>query len=100
MIEIDPSRTDLAEEFQRDPYAGHGAELQLLLNRMRRGPLKGRFVVVYTGDPPYTLARLTGVRGEGPVLLEDQTFESLRDVEWAVFKSRWKDLTGQDLALD
>ena len=26
--------------------------------------------------------------------------ESLRDVEWAVFKTRWKDLTGQELKLD
>ena len=99
MYEIDPSRTDLAEEFKAQPFGHHSPELQMVLNRMRSEPIKGRYVIVYTGTPPFTLAQLPGVRGMPPTLTE-YTFSDLGDAEWFVFKLRWKKLTGHELPFE
>ena len=40
MYKIDPGRTDLAEEFRRNPFGPHSAELQKVLNVMRWEPSK------------------------------------------------------------
>ena len=98
MYEIDPSRTDLAEEFRAQPFGFHSPELQMVLNRMRNEPIKGRYVIVYTEEPPYTLAQLPGVRGMPPAMTDD-TFTDLRAAEWFVFKLRWKKLTGHELPI-
>lgn len=100
MYEIDPKRTELAEEFKAGPFARHSAELQLVLNRMRLEPVKGRYVLVETGEAEYTLAQLTGKRGDPPKLLPDYVFASLEQAEWVVFKLRWRRLTGEELAID
>ena len=43
------------------------------------------------------IGRLSGVRGEPPEIFEDRVFTSLDEVEWEVFRLRWKQLTGADL---
>ena len=99
MYEIDPDRTDLAEEFRRDPFAEHSPDLQLLLNRMRKGSAKGRLTLVVSGQNEYTLAVLSGIRGLPPTLLEDQRFEDAAEAEWVAFRMRWEALTGCTLDL-
>ncbi len=99
MYEIDPDRTDLAEEFRSDPFAQHSPELQLLLNRMRKGSARGRLALVVTGPNEYTLAELSGIRGVPPTVLHEHRFADPAAAEWAAFKLRWERLTGRSLEL-
>ena len=48
MYEIDPSRTDLVEEFRNNPDGPHSPELDLIVNRLRIIPLAERHVLVCT----------------------------------------------------
>lgn len=100
MYEIDPRRVDLAEEFKRKPYGRHSAELQRVLNRMRSEPFEGHYVLLRDGRfGPWRLAQL-GRRPQDPILPTGDVFTDKATAEWAVFKLRWKRLTGQDLTLE
>ena len=48
---IDPERVDLAQEFYRNPWGPHSAELQRILNVMRAAPVAGKHVILMSG--PY-----------------------------------------------
>ena len=89
----------LAQEFRVQPHGRHSAELQRVLNRMRSEPFSGRFVLVqeYKGQP-YRLAQL-GATPSDPVSYTGDTFVTLAEAEWAVFKLRWRRLFGNDLAI-
>ncbi len=100
MYEIDPRRIDLAEEFKRKPYGRHSAELQRVLNRMRSEPFEGHYVLLRDGPSgPWRLAQL-GRRPQDPIIPTGDVFTDKMAAEWAVFKLRWKRLTGQDLTLE
>ncbi len=100
MYEIDPSRTDLAQEFKRKPFGRHSAELQRVLNRMRSEPLEGHYVLLRDGRfGPWKLAQL-GRRPQDPITSTGLVFQDRLEAEWAVFKLRWKRITGQDLRLE
>jgi hypothetical protein len=100
MYQIDPTRLDLAEEFRRQPYGRHSAELQRILNRMRSEPFAGHYVLVRDGRfGPYRLGRF-GATPADPITFTAQVFPTVRDAEWGVFKLRWRRLTSQDLPLD
>ena len=90
----------LAQEFRAQPHGRHSAELQRVLNRMRSEPFSGRFVLVqeYKGQP-YRLAQL-GATPSDPVSYTGDTFVTLAEAEWAVFKLRWRRHFGGDVALD
>lgn len=95
---IDGSRSDLAAEFKAKVRGPHSDELRRVLHRMRAGSLAGKYVLVV--EEPFrrwSLARLTGERGRAAETIKGQVFESLDDAEWAVFKLRWRDLTGVEL---
>jgi len=101
MYEIDPERLDLAREFKACIYGRHSGELQRVLNRMRGGSNAGRLVVVCTKrHREWTLARMGQRPGDrlGPV--PGFVFPSKTDAEWAVFKLRWRELTGRELPID
>jgi hypothetical protein len=101
MYPIDTNRKDLAREFKKNPFGPHSAELQRILNRMRWEPLKGKFVLVCTKPhKEWTLAELPGERGKPITMHPDQVFTSLADAEWAVFRKRWKRITGEELDID
>lgn len=100
MYKIDPSRLDLAEEFRRKPYGRHSAELQRVLNRMRTEPFEGHYVLIRESRVgPYKLGCF-GRTPADPITLTGDVFQTERDAEWAVFKLRWRRLTGQELPLD
>ena len=99
MYQLDPSRLDLAREFHQFPFGPHSAELRMLLNRMRKGPVKGRHILVQTTDDRYALATLSGVRGVPPTLVEGKVYDDPAAAEWEVFKIRWLELSGQTLAI-
>ncbi len=101
MYQLDPHRTDLAEAFKANPSGPHDGELLKLLDRMRGGPMAGKYVAVCTKrHREWVLGRLPGVRGELVKLLEAYRFRSFAAVEWAVFKLRWEELGGEPLDLD
>ena len=90
----------LAQEFRAQPHGRHSAELQRLLNRMRSEPFDGRHVLVQERKGlPYRLARL-GPTPVDPISYTGDTFVTLEDAEWAVFKLRWRRLFGSDLAVE
>jgi hypothetical protein len=98
MYRLDPSRKDLAAEFRRQPIGHHSEELRQVLNLFRAEPMEGKYCLIVT--KPYkewTLARLSGRRGVGPVLMHNHVFTSIEDAEWHVFKLRWAKYTGKEL---
>lgn len=98
---LDPARLDLAREFRAKIRGPHSEELRALLNRMRWGPLQGRWVLV-VADPgrAWWLAEMPGKRGLPVKIDKSRLFTSLDEAEWHVFTLRWRALTGQELKLD
>jgi hypothetical protein len=97
--QIDPRRDrELVAEFRQNPIGQHSPNLQRVLNTLRGGPLEGKYVLVCTRPfAEWTLARHPGERGQPVELLRGQTFTSLEEAEWAVFRLRWKAHTGEEL---
>lgn len=89
----------LAQEFRVRPHGRHSAELQRVLNRMRSEAFAGRYILVqdHKGQP-YRLAQL-GATPSDPISYTGDTFVTLAEAEWAVFKLRWRRLFGNDLAI-
>lgn len=86
------------DEFRQRPIGPHSPNLQRLLNAMRGAPTAGKYCLICT--KPYRewqLARLSGKRGVPATPIDGETFTSLEQAEWAVFRRRWKELTGEDL---
>ena len=98
MKKIDPSRTDIADEFKARPYGPHSADLQKVLSVMRWRETPGKYVLVETPAPnQWVLGRLPARRGE-PVELYDQlVFDRHEDGLWYLFKIRWEEHTGRRL---
>ena len=87
----------LAQEFRARPHGRHSAELQRILNRMRDSPFSGRYVLVQErSGMPYRLAQL-GATPADPISYTGDTFVTLKEAEWAVFRLRWRKLFGSDL---
>jgi hypothetical protein len=90
----------LAQEFRAQPHGRHSAELQRVLNRMRSEPFDGRHVLIQERKGlPYRLARL-GPTPADPISYTGDTFATLEDAEWAVFRVRWRNLFGSDPVVD
>jgi hypothetical protein len=101
MYQLDPTRIDLAEEFRRNPMGRHSGDLQRLINLFRSGPFAGKYVLIResrTWPVRLRLARF-GDTAQDPLVFTGNEFSSYEDAEWAVFKLRWKDHTGQDLPI-
>jgi hypothetical protein len=101
MYEIDPEQLDLAREFKAQIYGRHSGELQRVLNRMRGGPDAGRYVVICTKrHREWVLARMGKRPGDPIEPIAGYVFASKAEAEWAVFKLRWRELTGRDLPIE
>ena len=99
MYEIDPSRTDLVEEFRRNPGGPHSAELALVVNRLRLGPLGERFIIVCTRrGREWAVGRMPSARGQPVELLAGRVFDDYDDAVREVFRLRWRAVIGQELA--
>jgi hypothetical protein len=97
---IDPEK-DLvyAAEFMRIPVGHQSLGLQRVLHVFRGEPLAGKYVLVcIKPHKEWQLARLSGVRGKPPELI-DKFYNDLEDAERDVFRRRWKDITGKELQL-
>ena len=99
MYEIDPSRTDLAEEFKKNPGGPYSPELTLVVNRLRLGPREERTIMVCTKrGREWTLAKMPTVRGAKLEYYEDLVFDDYYDAAREIFRMRWHTVTGQELA--
>ena len=101
LYRIGPSDRALADEFRRSPLGPYRPDLLRLLSRLRWEPLHGKHVLVCTKrHREWVLGRVSAVRGEPIELLTDHVFDNRAAAEWAVFKIRWRNVTGQPLDLD
>lgn len=86
---------DLALAYVADPFGEHGPALRALLDFMRDEPPAGRIVLLQEAPHErWRLARLTGRRGEAPIVLDHPVLASRQDAARAVFRLRWQRLTG------
>jgi len=101
IYKIDPERDfPFAVEFMDHPVGHHSAGLQRILNVFRGEPLAGKHVLVCTKPHrEWQLARLTGVRGKPVEIIHGVVFTDLETAEREIFKLRWKEYTGRDLAI-
>lgn len=100
MYKLTADRIDLAREFRARPYGVHSPELKAALDQLRLVHPNGKMILVCTKPGrEWTLAELRGepLRSH---LREDMVFTSLEDAEWAIFKLRWRILTGEELTLE
>lgn len=99
MYEIDPSRTDLVREFEANPDGPHSPELTLVINRLRLMPIGERHVLVCTKrGREWAMVRMPA-RGAAPIEISDAPrFDDAAQAARAVFRARWKTVTGRDPA--
>jgi len=99
MYEIDPSRTDLVEEFRNNPCGPHSPELNLVVNRLRLMPMGDRHILVCTKrGREWMLAKMPSKRGAAVQLFKDRIFTNYDEGIWEVFRMRWETVTGESLA--
>jgi len=95
---IDPSRTDLAEEFRRSPDGPYSPELRLVVNRLRLMPPGDRHVIVCTRrGEEWVVAKMPPKRGAPVEILPGKVYSDYGEAVWEVFRLRWKTVTGQEL---
>lgn len=95
MYEIDPTRTDLIEEFDRNPGGPYGPELTLVVNRLRLMPMEERTIIVCTRrGVEWTLARMPKARGDKLEYYDDLVFGDYDAAARKVFRMRWQAVTG------
>jgi len=99
MYRIDPERIDLVEAFKAAPFGPHAPEVKRMLNRLRCGTMRGRWVLVcIERHRRWVLGRLTGQRSTAIELERAVEFTNLAQAEWEVFKRRWQAHTGLSLS--
>ena len=95
MYEIDPTRTDLIEEFDRNPGGPYGPELTLVVNRLRLMPMEERTIIVCTRrGVEWTLARMPKARGDKLEYYDNLVFDDYDAAARKVFRMRWQAVTG------
>ena len=101
IYEIGPGDRELAARFMARPLGPHSPDLLRLLNRLRWGPMAGKYVLVCTKrHREWVLGQLGEKRGDPVRLLSDHVFHARAEAERAVFKVRWKQVTGEDLEFE
>lgn len=99
---LDPARIDLAREFIARPYGIHSDELQRALNLMRgEYQPNGRLITLCMRRHKEWVIGRMGKNPLDPIVrVDDRVFSSFEDAEWAIFKLRWKELTGEELTVE
>jgi len=99
MYVIDTSRTDLVEEFRRNPGGPYSPELALVVNRLRLGPMEERYILVCTKrGREWMVAKMPTVRGAKLEVFENRVFVDYAAAAWEVFRLRWEAATGEAIS--
>ncbi len=86
---------ELIAEHERQPLGQHSDALERVLNYFRRQPIPDKYAIVCTvPDREWRICRLSGRRGVGPALIDDEVFNSEEKAHHAVFLRRIRDLRG------
>ncbi len=99
MYEIDSTRTDLIEEFDRNPGGPHSLELAVVVNLLRLMPMEERIIIVSTKrHVEWTLAKMPKARGDKMEYYDDMVFDDYDAALRKIFRIRWKAATGVEPA--
>ena len=86
------------DEFRQRPIGPHSPQLVRVLNALRGGPTAGKYCLICTQPfAEWQLARMTGERGRRAEPIAGEIFHDLASAEWAVFRRRWREHTGEDI---
>ena len=98
MTTIDTSRKDLVAEFMACPVGPHSGDLRRFLNAMRRAPELPPYILICIKPfREWRLATKQGARGTPVELVGDVVYHDALEAERAVFRLRWKALSGEEL---
>ena len=93
---VDPSRTDLLDDFDRDPLGRHDIELQLMVSAIRGSSRIPRFVLGQVEFGRWIVLQVAETRGGEPTRISDDVFDDLRAAERFVFALRLQLLAAED----
>jgi hypothetical protein len=100
MYRFDKARLDLAQEFKASPFGEHSPDLQYLLHLMRKPrALPFHVLLIDRAGERWTLAVMEP-GAKAPPRPTNIVFTDLAEAEWHVFKLRWAQLAGEELAID
>jgi hypothetical protein len=90
MYEIKPEDAQLLHLFRTTNTYTRPLELNRVLNRLRMGPLAGKFVIVCTTlHKEWAIGQMGQKRGDA-ISLHAQRYTSLADAQWHLLKIRWE----------
>jgi branched-chain amino acid transport system permease protein len=86
--------SELIAEHQRDPRGHHSDTLERVLAYMRQSSLLTAYAVICT-EPfrEWRVARLSSVRGQPPVFVDEQRYNSEAETIHAIFLKRVDEIT-------
>lgn len=94
MYDVDPTRTDLIEEFEARPGGPHSRELAELVMSLRVLPMEDRHIIVCTRrGTEWAVGRMPTRRGAPIELVEGAVFDDYEDAVRKVFRLRWEAAT-------
>lgn len=84
---------DIIQEHKEHPIGQHSDDLERVLTYFRRQPVDDKYLLIETEkDEKWRIGKTTGVRGEPPEIVDNQTFESQEEAEHGLFLKRVEDL--------
>lgn len=99
MYEIDPTRTDLVEEFEACPGGPHSGELSDLILSLRVLPMEDRHIIVCTRrGSGWAVGKMPTRRGAPIEFVEGAVFDDYDDAVRKVFRLRWDAATRKPAA--
>ncbi len=97
MYKIDPSRTDLIEEFDDNPGGPYSPELTLVVNRLRLSPMEDRYIIIcMRRGREWIVGRMPTERGRPVEILGDRRYDDYDDAAREVFRLRWEAVVSGD----
>jgi hypothetical protein len=106
LLRDEATRRKLIEEHRKNPIGtpgksgheavGHSEELARVLDKFRRHPMKGKYVIVCRHQfEKYYIGVCSGARGQPVHILEKEEFSTQEDAEHAIFLKRIDDLLAE-----
>lgn len=84
---------DLIEEHAENPIGQHSDDLERVLVYFRRQTVEDKYALIETEEnETWCIGKTTGVRGEPPEIVSDETYDSHEEAEHALFQHRVADL--------
>ena len=96
MQHVDTSRTDLIDEFKRNPVVRHSGDLRHLENFLRLHPDVPPYILVCL-EPHrrWRVATKEPARGSRVEMLDGPVLTDPLEAEWEIFRLRWQAVTGE-----